>query len=107
MENFPKLLKLIRESADLTQEELSVALGVSKVLISMVETGQKQPSKKLVFKLAEKMGVHASSILPALYIENHLNKKNISNIEKSFISLGEKLQGYLIEQKAKNLKKYV
>lgn len=106
MYTFPELLKKIREEGNLTQEEMAKALDVSTVLVSMVETGQKEASKAFVIKLAEKMDVRPSSIMPFV-LDDELNKpQKISGVEKSLIEVGEKLQTYLIKTKAKRLKKY-
>ncbi|MBI4992490.1 MAG: helix-turn-helix transcriptional regulator [Candidatus Harrisonbacteria bacterium] len=106
MHTFPELLKNIREQGNLTQEELARALGVSTILISMVETGQKEVSKNLVIKLADRLGVHPSSIMPFVFIGENDNLPNLSGIEKTFVEWGEKLQNYLIKVKSKKLKKY-
>jgi transcriptional regulator with XRE-family HTH domain len=107
MRTFPELLKKIREEGGLTQKELARALGVSTILISMVETGQKEVSKNLVIKLAAALGVHPSSIIPFVFIDKGEKLPNPSGMEKSFIGWGEKLQNYLIKVKSKKLKRYV
>ena len=106
MYSFPELIKKIREASDLTQKEFAETVGVSTILVSMIEAKQKDVSKNFIIKLSEKLGVNPSSITPFLYIYKDADKKNISSIEKSFIKLGEKLQEYLISKKAKNLKQY-
>jgi transcriptional regulator with XRE-family HTH domain len=106
MYTFPELLKKIREEGDLTQEEMAKALDVSTVLVSMVETGQKEASKAFVIKLAEKMDVRPSSIMPFVLDESLAKPQKISGVEKALIDVGEKLQTYLIKTKAKKLKKY-
>lgn len=107
MYSFPVFLKKIREESRLTQEELAKILCVSTILVSMVETGQKEVSKKFIKSLAEKMGVSATSITPFLFFEKETSLKDLSNTEKSFIKLVEKLQIHLIQTKAKNLRRYV
>lgn len=72
----------------------------------MVETGQKEVSKGLVIKLAEKMEVSPASLMPFIFSDNNINIKKISKIERNLLSLGEKLQHYLVFVKAKKLKKY-
>jgi len=104
MHTFPELLKKIRDEAGITQKELADRLKVSTVLIAMVETGQKDPSKKLITKLAKEMDVHPSSITPFIFSDKALSAKQ-SGIEKHLIFWGEKLQRYLIKTKAKNLKR--
>lgn len=90
----------------MTQAEFAKSLGVSVVLISMVETGQKDVSKNLLIRLAEKLDVHPSSITPFLFITENDKQENLTGIEKSFIKLGEKLQEHLIMNRAKLLKKH-
>ncbi len=107
MYNFPDLLKKIRDESGLTQEEFAKALNVSTVLISMVETGQKKVSKNFILKIADRLGVHPSSIVPFLFADETNGQQKISSLEKSIVSLGEKLQDYLIRVKSKKLKQYV
>lgn len=107
MYSFPEFLKKIREESQLTQEDLAKILGVSTILISMVETGQKEVSKKFIKTLAEKMSVSASSITPFLFFEKEASLRDLSNPEKEFIKLAEKLQIHLIQMKSKNLRQYV
>lgn len=106
MYTFSELIKKIRKEAKLTQAQFAKALGVSTVLIAMVESGQKDISKKLILKLASKMRVHPSSLTPFIFIDNKFDKKNISKVEHSLINWGEKIQKILIEDRAKLLKKY-
>jgi len=103
----PELIKKIRGASGLTQKEFAEVIQVSTVLVSMIEAGQKDVSKNFIIKLSEKLEVNPSSITPFLYIYKDIDNKDISKIEKTFIDLGEKLQYFLINQKAKNLKKYV
>jgi len=106
MYTFPELIKRIRNEAGLTQAEFAKAVEVSPVLIAMVETGQKEVSKKLVVKIAERLEVHPSSITPFLYDGEHKTNDSLSSVEKQFLALGTKLQEFLIKKKSKNLKKY-
>jgi transcriptional regulator with XRE-family HTH domain len=106
MYTFPELIKQIRNEAGLTQAEFAKAVEVSPVLIAMVETGQKEVSKKLLLKIAEKLEVHPASITPFLYDGSHSSNGNLSPIEKQFLIWGTKLQEYLIKKKSKNLKKH-
>ena len=83
---------------------MATALGVSEVLITMLETGQKEVSKNFVVRLAEALKVSPNSITPFIFDVN--DSRNLSGIESQLIKLGERLQTYLIQNKAKNLKKY-
>ncbi len=106
MLTFSELVKTIREEAGLTQEQFAQALGVSTILIAMVETGQKEVSKNLILKIAELMEVHPASITPFLFIDKDhpLSKKN--PIENWLLQFGEKMQTTLIKTKAKKLRHY-
>ena len=106
MYTFPELIKKIRNEAGLTQAEFAKVVEVSPVLIAMVETGQKEVSKKLVVKIADRLEVHPSSITPFLYDGARTTASDLSPVEKQFLALGTKLQEFLIKKKSKNLKKY-
>ena len=106
MYSFPELIKKIRNEAGLTQAEFANALGVSAVLIAMVETEQKEVSKKLLIQLAESLDVHPSSITPFLFIEKDVSMTKLSKIENKFIKWGEKMQEHLIKDRSKLLRKY-
>jgi len=107
MYTFSELIRKIREEAGLTQAEFARVLGVSTVLIAMVETGQKEVSKSLLIKLAEKMGVHPASITPFLFASSGPKDVKVSEVERMLIHWGEEMQRYLIEKRAKTLSKYV
>lgn len=104
MYTFPILIKKIRDEAGLTQPEFARILEVSPALIAMVETGQKNVSKKLVTKLAEKLFVHPSSITPFIFITEDFNINKTTGVEKKLIELGEKMQTLLIKNKSRKLK---
>lgn len=106
MYTFPELIKSIRKESGLNQEQFATALGVSTVLIAMVETGQKEVSKNLLIKLAEKMEVHPASITPFLFIDKENPIKPVSGVEKRFIQWGEQMQRHLIRNRAKLLRQY-
>ncbi|PIZ96555.1 MAG: hypothetical protein COX80_01050 [Candidatus Magasanikbacteria bacterium CG_4_10_14_0_2_um_filter_33_14] len=107
MYSFYQLIKKIREESGLTQEEFAKSLGVSKVLISMVETGQKKVSKSFIIKLAKLLNVHPASITPFLHIYSSKELNKISPIEKKLVLWGEEMQKILIKKRAKKIKKYV
>lgn len=106
MYTFPELIKKIRDEAGLTQAEFATAIGVSAVLIAMVETGQKEVSKKLLIKLAKKMNVNPTSITPFIFVGNKNPVETTSGVEQTFLQWGEKMQTLLIKHKAPLLKKY-
>lgn len=105
MYTFPSLIREIRSRANLTQEEFAKVLGVSTILIAMIETGKKPVSRNFIEKLAKKLEVHPTSITPFVFIDKDFNFKELSKVERSLVKVGESLQKYLLDSKAKNLKK--
>lgn len=105
MYSFPELIRKIRTAADLTQAEFALAIGVSPILVSMVESGQKDVSKKLLRKIADALEVHPASITPFLYGDEEMANNNPSAMEKQFLSWGIRLQDYLIKNRSKVLRK--
>lgn len=106
MYTFPELLKRLREESNLTQSELAAILGVSTVLVSMIETEQKEVSKGFITRLADKLGVQPASIMPFMFMAKEIAGKDLGAPEKALISIGERLQAYLIKKKAKKLRQY-
>lgn len=104
MYNFPELIKKIRKEAGMTQAEFAKSIDASPVLIAMIESGQKEVSKKLLQKIADKLDVHPSSITPFLYGYEPSDPQSLSPIEKQFLSWGSKFQEQLIMKKSRNLK---
>lgn len=105
MLTFDKLIKFIRREADLTQQEFAELLGVSTILVSMIENRSKEPSKKFVNILAEKLDVHPSAIMPFISFEDEIRIENLSILEKKLLRLGNELQEKLIKKRAQNLAK--
>lgn len=104
MYSFPELIKKIRTEAGLTQAEFAQAIEVSPVLIAMVESGQKEVSKKLLVKIADALKVHPASISPFLY-GSEVKDDRQSALEKQFLGWGTKLQDHLIKDRSKLLRK--
>ncbi|NCN82754.1 MAG: helix-turn-helix transcriptional regulator [Candidatus Pacebacteria bacterium] len=105
MNSLPIFLKQLRKASSLTQIELANALGVSTVLISMLESGQKKASLKFLHILARKLKVHPGAIAPLAFNDHaSANQSETSQLEKKLINLGIKLQEELIKKKAKYLK---
>ncbi len=101
---FSALLKNIRSHSELTQKELANILGVSKVLIGMLESDMKEPSKKFIITLANKLEVHPSTVMPFISSDEGQNFNKLGKIEQSFIKIGLELQNLLIIKKSKLLK---
>ena len=56
-------LRSIRLAAGLSQEQLGLESGVQRNFISLIETGQNQPTITTVFKLAGALGMKASKLI--------------------------------------------
>ncbi len=52
-----------RLAAELTQEQLGLESGVQRNFISLIETGQNQPTIGTIFKLAAALGVKPSKLV--------------------------------------------
>ena len=103
MYDFSELLKNIRKETGLTQSGLASKLEVSTILIAMIESGQKEPSKKFVEILAAKMEVSPRAIIPFVYSINKYSDD--SAFEKRLSQFGMNFQKQLISKKAKNILK--
>jgi transcriptional regulator with XRE-family HTH domain len=106
MYTFPELIKKIRDESGFTQNEFAKVLGVSTVLISMIETGQKGASKGFIKKLAGKLEVPISTISPFIFEVEEKPFPKLSGLEKKLIDMGSKMQLHLIRVKSKKLKQY-
>ena len=62
-ENFGTILRRLRNAKGWSQIDLAVRLDVSRSHIGRLETGEKQPSLKMLFRLADALEVPASTIV--------------------------------------------
>lgn len=106
MKNFSHFLKQIREEAWISQDQLAKNLWVSTILITSIETGDREPSKKFINTFAKKLDVKAASILPFISEEN-IDINTLNGLEKKIIILIDELQTMLIKKKAHKLAEYV
>ncbi len=60
---FGLVLRKHRLAAGLSQEQLGLESGVQRNFISLIETGQNQPTITTIFKLAGALGLKASKLL--------------------------------------------
>jgi transcriptional regulator with XRE-family HTH domain len=100
MLTFHNLLKRLRAEANMTQQQFADALGISKILLVLLENGKKEPSRKFINHLAKKLHVHPLSIMPFLTYSDSIAPEKLSRFEIKLISLGESLQKRLIKQTA-------
>lgn len=67
---FGQVLRALRRDAGLSQEQLALAAGVERNFVSLIERGVNQPTIRVIFKLAQALGVPASKII--LLVEEKL-----------------------------------
>jgi transcriptional regulator with XRE-family HTH domain len=60
---FGAALRRVRRSAGLSQEQLGLEAGVQRNFISLIETGQNQPTISTIVKLARALGLAASELV--------------------------------------------
>ena len=65
IEHVSSKIKELRETASMTQDQLSDASGIPQSHISRLERGEHSPTAKTIRKLAEAMGVDAKTIDPS------------------------------------------
>jgi transcriptional regulator with XRE-family HTH domain len=60
---FGEALRRIRLAAGMSQERLGLEAGVQRNFISLIETGQNQPTITTIAKLARALGMRASELV--------------------------------------------
>lgn len=60
---FGKVLREVRKSARLTQEQVAFAAGIDRIYVSLLERGERQPTVRVVFKLAVALNTRASDLI--------------------------------------------
>ena len=60
---FGQVLRRLRQTAGLSQEQLGLESGVQRNFISLIETGQNQPTISTIFKLAAALDVKPSKMV--------------------------------------------
>lgn len=61
--NVGAVLRRIRTEGGLSQDEIAARVGVSRSHIGRFESGEKIPNLKMLFRLAEALGIPASDII--------------------------------------------
>lgn len=105
MKKFSAFLKELRSSAEINQTEFAETMWVSPLLITLLETDKKEPSKKFINILAEKLEVRPTSLLPFI-TDVDIDANTLTGIEKKMISIIDDLQIMLIRKKAHKLKQH-
>jgi transcriptional regulator with XRE-family HTH domain len=62
---FGAALRRLRLAAGMSQESLALEAGVQRNFISLIETGQNQPTIGTICKLARALGMKASELVAA------------------------------------------
>lgn len=60
---FGKVLRKVRKESGITQEQLALAGGIDRTFVSMIERGERQPTIRVLFKLAAAMNVSAAQLI--------------------------------------------
>lgn len=61
---FGRYLQKIRQSKNITQEELAEKIGTSQTWIAYIETGRNQPNLDMLQKIAKVLGVKVKDLIP-------------------------------------------
>jgi transcriptional regulator with XRE-family HTH domain len=61
--SFGQVLRMHRLAAGLSQEQLGLESGVQRNFISLIETGQNQPTITTIFKLAAALNIKPSQLV--------------------------------------------
>jgi transcriptional regulator with XRE-family HTH domain len=65
------LLRRLRLAAGMSQEQLGLEAGLQRNFISLIETGQNQPTITTIAKLARALGMKASELVAEAEREGH------------------------------------
>jgi transcriptional regulator with XRE-family HTH domain len=60
---FGKVLRSVRREVGLTQEKLALAADIDRTFVSLIERGERQPTIRVIFKLAEALQVAPSRLI--------------------------------------------
>ena len=90
-ENFGAFIKKHRVAKKMTQEELAVALGVTKKSVCYFESGRTFPSQENLFKLATILDMSLDEFVFGVSRFNH--EISISQINQMLQKLSEREQG--------------
>ena len=64
-----QLIRATRESAGLSQRELGRSLGVTASHVAYIESGARLPSRTVVLRLAQTLGINRQTLILAAYPE--------------------------------------
>lgn len=64
LEKFGQKMQKVRQSNDITQEELAARLGMHRTYIGLIERGERNPTVRTLYKISKALKVQASELLP-------------------------------------------
>jgi transcriptional regulator with XRE-family HTH domain len=67
---FGQVLRTLRRDAGLSQEQLAFAAEIERNFVSLIERGVNQPTIRVIFKLAQALGLPPSTMI--LLVEEKL-----------------------------------
>jgi transcriptional regulator with XRE-family HTH domain len=60
---FGRVLRTVRREVGLTQEQLALAADIDRTFVSLIERGERQPTVRVLFKLAAALHVSAVRLI--------------------------------------------
>lgn len=60
---FGRVLRTVRREVGLTQEQLALAADIDRTFVSLIERGERQPTVRVLFKLAAALHVPAARLI--------------------------------------------
>ena len=64
LERFGMRLQKVRKEKRISQEELAAQLSMHRTYIGMIERGERNPTIRMLYKIAKALKVSASDLLP-------------------------------------------
>ena len=87
----------------MNQQQFADFLGISKILLAMVESEVRDPSKEFILKLSRKLKIHPSVIFSIRAMEEEYQTTKPTRLEIDLMKLNLKLQNFLIKKRAKEI----
>ncbi len=66
---FGRVLRHVRKEANMTQEELALEAEVERNFVSLIERGVNQPTVRIIFRLANALGIAPSDLIARVELE--------------------------------------
>ena len=89
--NYGKAIKIVRTAHGLTQAELAERLSIGPSHVSLIESGRRQPSLRVLDEISTALGVppHLLTLLSSgpEEVEAHADPKQIGELARSLLGL--------------------